>query len=241
MADRTTFPIFSMINDFESKAFHLPEIKAHHRSLYYFLLGVLLHRRGANRFQMALDYGMSGAKIGNHRTYLTTLRELQTHGFISYTAGKNRFSFPVIELHFCRPTASLLHTYCQSIGISTASNIKTEDTEDTEDTKKGEQGALFPLLEVFNQITGRQFKTLPDKAVRQLRKLLKKGFTAEEFETAIRNGFADSRSWQKPESFTPEYITREDKFERYVYAFGGEVATPATPTLTKKEFENLWH
>ena len=157
MGNQSTFPIFSMINDFESKSFHIPEIKAQHRSLYYFLLGVLMHRRGLNRFEMAYDYGMSGAKIGNHKTYTSTLLDLQTHGFLKYTPGKNRFTSPVIDMQFCKPTANLLQAYCISIGVSTANNIKDKDTKEDKDIKPS-------LLhknakEIFENFYSSKFKT----------------------------------------------------------------------------------
>ncbi len=130
MTEPKTFPIFSMINDFESKSFHLPEIRAHHRSLYYFLLGVLMQRRGANCFEIAYDYGMQGAKIGNHKTYTSALKDLEVNGFLTYTPGKNRFSTPIIDLHFCTPTNNLLQVYRESIALSTANNIKAKETKE---------------------------------------------------------------------------------------------------------------
>lgn len=178
----TLFPLFSMVNDFESKSFHIPEIKAQHRSLYYFLLGVLMHRKGANRFNMALDYGMNGAKIGNHRTYITTLQELQEHGFLTYTAGKNRFSFPIIELHFCKPTASLLQVYCKSIGVSTASNIKAKDAKDTKDAKDDKPAPPS------DPKGAHLFKDSPFKNL----ELFKQQFTADKFKDVDLDYYYDS-------------------------------------------------
>lgn len=235
MSKEAIFPIFSMVNDFESKSFHIPEIKAQHRSLYYFLLGVLLHRKGANRFNLALDYGMSGSKIGNHRTYIATLQDLEKNKFLTYTPGKNRFTFPIIELHFCKPTASLLHTYCKSIGISTASNIKAGNTENAEDTEDAlSSGSEEPkqqhkFLILFNELTGRKFRgPISDKTLKQLDKLKKKGFKLEDFKTAIINGNRSSAGWDDPSNFTPEYISREDKFLHFLNA--GTQAKPTAPT-----------
>lgn len=147
-----SFPIFSMVNDFESKSFHIPEIKTQHRSLYYFLLGVLVHRKGSKRFEIAYDYGMAGAKIGNHKTYTTTLKELEQHGFLKYTPGKNRFSTPIIDMQFCKPTENLLKAYRESIGVSTANNIKAKDTKEAKDAL-GKTPELSPEEKELQEIS----------------------------------------------------------------------------------------
>lgn len=74
------------------------------------------------------------------------------------------------------------------------------------------------FLQLFNHTCNRDFRTLNDKAKNQLGKLLKNGFTGREVTTAIKNGYEDSLTWTKPELFTPEYITREVNFEKYLYA-----------------------
>lgn len=73
------------------------------------------------------------------------------------------------------------------------------------------------FLDLFNDISKREYKTMGDKARGQLDKLLKKNFTAENFRTAITNGAKDAQDWTKPSLFSPEYITREAEFERYLY------------------------
>lgn len=73
------------------------------------------------------------------------------------------------------------------------------------------------FLNIFNPLCKREFKTMNDKAQRQLDKLFKKKFTKEDFTKAITNGYADSLTWPKPDLYTPEYITREANFEKYLY------------------------
>lgn len=246
-----TFPIFSMINDFESKSYHIPEIKTQHRSLYYFLLGVLMHRRGANRFNMALDYGMSGSKIGNHRTYITTLEELQSHKFLTYTPGKNRFSFPIIELHFCKPTASLLQVYRKSI----ASNIKAiEAKEALEDNSEGtdvpEKVCPFSLeFEKFrSQYPGTkrgletEFEHFKKKAGKEWKAILP---TLTEKLQSQKNGRAANKEAGK---FVPEWKhlktwinnrSWEEVIELPFQPDSQRNLLRPTPSMTSQDYENL--
>lgn len=72
------------------------------------------------------------------------------------------------------------------------------------------------FLKVFNDLTKRSFKTLDSKTKTQFDKLQKAGYRYNDFVTAITNGFKDSASWLKPQLFTPEYITREAMFSKYL-------------------------
>jgi hypothetical protein len=85
------------------------------------------------------------------------------------------------------------------------------------------------FLEMFNEITKRDFRTLNPKAKRQLKRLLdyEPKFSGKQFEKAITSGFKDSLKWQDPSKFTPEYITREDKFDLYLNAVDSLTASVA--------------
>jgi hypothetical protein len=103
-----------MITDFERASLLDNGIKAHHRSLYYLLLHILHVRKGGNSFELTVDRGMQGAKIGNHRTYRATLRDLEQAGYIRYTAGKNLWQPSVVEILFKAETESRLTAYRQA-------------------------------------------------------------------------------------------------------------------------------
>jgi uncharacterized phage protein (TIGR02220 family) len=72
------------------------------------------------------------------------------------------------------------------------------------------------LLEWFNHITGKQLKTMGDKAKRQFRARLKDGYTKSDITKAIKNCFDDEFHKANPKYLTPEFISRPDKFEKYV-------------------------
>jgi len=80
-----------------------------------------------------------------------------------------------------------------------------------------ENGGLeLEFLKLFNELTGRKIRGFSDKAKRQLTKLKNKKFTPADFKTAITNGYDNSRTWDNPSLFTPEYITREEKFLQFL-------------------------
>jgi hypothetical protein len=95
--------------------------------------------------------------------------------------------------------------------------VKKKDLNDKEEK----------FLNLFNQITGRPFRALNDKAKRQLKKLIAHEFTGAQFQAAIKNGFKDSKNWKDPSKFTPEYITRDDKFDLYLNAVDPVTASVA--------------
>lgn len=67
----------------------------------------------------------------------------------------------------------------------------------------------------FNEITGRKFKG-DEKARRQFFARLKQGYTPEQFGLAIVNCFNDKFHLENPMYLTPEFITRQDKLEKYL-------------------------
>jgi hypothetical protein len=120
------------------------------------------------------------------------------------------------------------------VNINKEENIKEEIAEPIGSTPKGAIDKKLTLgdkeqkfLEVFNQITGRDFKSLNAKAKRQLKIILKFGPKESEIKKTITNGYKDSLKWPNPSQFTPEYITREDKFDKYLNAVDSVTASVA--------------
>lgn len=73
------------------------------------------------------------------------------------------------------------------------------------------------LLIVFNEILGKNARIVPPKAKAQLKARLKEGYNKKDFIAAITNASKDP--FHKESSYkniTLEFITRPDKFERFV-------------------------
>ena len=74
------------------------------------------------------------------------------------------------------------------------------------------------LLQKFNEITGKEAITVPDKAKRQIRARLKEGYSRQQILIAIKNCTKDPYHIENPKYLTLEFISRSDKFEKYVQA-----------------------
>jgi len=72
------------------------------------------------------------------------------------------------------------------------------------------------LLQKFNEITGKKARVVPDKAKRQIRARLKEGYSRQQILIAIKNCSQDPYHIENPKFLTLEFISRSDKFEKYV-------------------------
>jgi hypothetical protein len=98
------------------------------------------------------------------------------------------------------------------VEYSIAQNSIVQDSTEASLSGSDEPKEEHPFLILFNEITGRKIRGFSDKAKRQLTKLKNKKFKLADFQKAISNGHKSSARWENPALFTPEYITREDKF-----------------------------
>lgn len=74
------------------------------------------------------------------------------------------------------------------------------------------------LLVLFNNITGKKFRVINKKARKQFLDILNEGYTKIEIKEAIVNCFSSDYHKDNPQYLTPEFISRIDKFEKYVFA-----------------------
>jgi uncharacterized phage protein (TIGR02220 family) len=72
------------------------------------------------------------------------------------------------------------------------------------------------LLEYFNKVTNKKFKSIPDKAKKAFNARLKEGYTKNEIMQAILNCSQDEFHLNNPKYLTPEFISRPDKFVKYL-------------------------
>lgn len=76
-------------------------------------------------------------------------------------------------------------------------------------------GGFSDFIKHFNSITGRHFRNV-GKVERQYNQRLKDGYTIEQMLTATKNCFSDPFHKQNPNYLTPEFITRQDKLDKYL-------------------------
>ena len=83
-------------------------------------------------------------------------------------------------------------------------------------TTAGPSSADF--FERFKEVTGKNLRVMDEKFKRQFRARIKEGFTLEEMVTATRNAFASEHHQKNRQYLTPEFITRADKLQTWLYS-----------------------
>lgn len=91
-----------------------------------------------------------------------------------------------------------------------------EKEKDKEKDKDKETEKEKEFLDLFNEITKRNFRILSNTVKGHLNARLKEGFTMNDFEMAITNCMRDEFHQNNPQHLTPEFITRADKLQKYL-------------------------
>lgn len=74
------------------------------------------------------------------------------------------------------------------------------------------------LLGFFNKTTSKNLRVINRKVKNQFNARIKDGYTKADIFNAILNCYNDPFHKQNPKYLTPEFISRPDKFEKYVFA-----------------------
>jgi len=97
------------------------------------------------------------------------------------------------------------------------------------------------LLVFFNKATGKNLRVISSKSKAQFNARIKEGNSKEDIVRAIVNCSKDPYHIENPKYLTPEFISRPDKFEKYVNAIVKKIDLPEDwfhRELTKEQ-ENL--
>ncbi|TGE05593.1 hypothetical protein [Hymenobacter fodinae] len=145
---KPVFPIYQMMDRWAAFAYATPEVKSHHHALYFALATICKNKGGMSRYTLPYQTGMELSGIGSKSTYLTALKELEEWGFLTYTPGANRFTVPIIEVHFCTSIGNLLAFYRESIDTSIDTSIapSTDRNKELIDSKTKEVEDLKTVL-----------------------------------------------------------------------------------------------
>ena len=81
------------------------------------------------------------------------------------------------------------------------------------------------LLKWFNKLTGKSSRSVSDKVKKQFRARIKEGYNKSDITRAIKNCFEDDYHKANPKYLTLEFISRPDKFEKYVGASSSNVSS----------------
>lgn len=82
------------------------------------------------------------------------------------------------------------------------------------------------FLEWFNKVTGKKIRNIDQKAKGQLMARLGEGYSKNDIATAVRNCLKDPYHQENRHYLTPEFISRPDKFVKYLYYLPKAVVLP---------------
>ena len=72
------------------------------------------------------------------------------------------------------------------------------------------------FLKEFNSLTGKKIRVMGSKAERQYKALIAGGYSEEDILSAVRECMKDDFHKKNPKYLTPEFITRSDKFQKFL-------------------------
>ena len=104
--------------------------------------------------------------------------------------------------------------YINKLNVNIIQLNVDKSTQSKVKESKVKESSYNEFLEIFNQITGKQFRGT-DKDMRQFNARIKEGFTLQDFEVAITNCKNDEYHRNNPKYLTPEFITRADKLQKF--------------------------
>jgi len=95
--------------------------------------------------------------------------------------------------------------------------LQEEEKGEVQEKVKGNSIDFDKVLDIFNSTVGRKCRVIPSKAKAALKQRLKDGYTKQDFVKAITNASKDQHHIDTNYKYlTIEFITRADKFERFV-------------------------
>ena len=123
-------------------------------------------------------------------------------------------------------------------------NAIVSDTETVSEKKEKDADAISFVIK-FNYLTQKNFKP-SDKIKRQYNARIKEGYTEESILKAAENCLSDPYHVEHPNYLTPEFITRDDKLQKYSNYFknvtnGQSTRKPAKGEYSAKEYRDAIH
>ena len=152
------------------------------------------------------------------------INSLKTKKFISTKMNYNRSSGAIES----RDIKILTKGY-DLLGVKPEYNTEKVSNEDKDKYEK--------FLFTINTITSKKFRG-DKKSKRQFTSRLKEGYTLKDFKTAIANCFDDDFHKKNTKYLTPEFITREDKLQKYLNVVQVKQTTIVGESKRVKLFSN---
>ena len=175
-----------------------------------------------------------------YRSYFEVAMELKDTEFIAFMKALLQKQFNGIEPTELKGMAKFAYLSqkhsidSQVFGYETKTNTKLDPTvgateppseqekekeEEKEEISKPDKSGNIDfkkLLIYFNEVTKKKCKVIPEKAKTAFNARLAEGYTKSDFATAIKNCYNDDFHKQNPQFLTLEFISRQDKLDKYL-------------------------
>ena len=167
--------------------------------------------------------GMSSVLKEGKKSIYGAIKELQEYGYVEKTTTRNdKGLITGVEYKFFETPMNK--------GIDPDSHNRHADNRDADNAPQLSTNIINDLnnktnvidfdalLGFFNKTTGKNLRVINRKVKNQFNARMKDGYTKADIFNAILNCYNDPFHKQNPKYLTPEFISRPDKFEKYVFA-----------------------
>jgi len=136
-------------------------------------------------------------------------------------------------------------SYQTPLHVNRTTAVRTHDTnkEDKNENNRvnkltlGEKELFF--IKLFNELTGRNFKTLDQKTIKQFNDILKDNYKSSDFKKAISIALVEMTERGRQGYLTPEFITRPIEFAKYVNMQQNSYSSPVNVARKVIDHRNL--
>ena len=152
--------------------------------------------RDIEKYCDKIEKSSNSGKVGNLKRWHPEIYELYNEGQISIDDALKQ------SKEISGPDKTRLHPITNIADNNTVNEIEI-------DTDK--------LLKIYNSTLGKKTRVISESVLLRIKQLLKEGYNKEDLITAIKNAADDQfHKDSNYKNLTLEFITRPDKFERFV-------------------------
>lgn len=228
---------FEQIKGFYSWVFNNQDknIKAHHISLYIFMVNQNNRNNWIEWFKMPFDLSMTGSCISSKKTYYNCLSDLMDWGLIEYKKGVNNWKAPLVRLEVLKDTSTVPQSEPQLY-------LNDTSTGDTTVPQRGNNikritSNLQSITEIINYLNvacTSEFKDTTKNTKAHINARIKEGYSVDDFKKVIDIKVKEWSGDSKMKAFLRPDTLFGTKFESYLNQSVGSTARTGPPPTDAK-------
>ena len=151
-----------------------------------------------------------------NNAYFSELYSVSSTSISKWVSSLIKLGYIKSVLEYKENSKEIFRRYLSIVGSVPVSIIDEKPIKDEKEDKNTEKIDFDSLLMLFNKITNKGFKVINSKARKQFNDRLKEGYSKSDILKAIQNCSNDDYHKANPKYLTPEFISRPDKFDKYL-------------------------